>query len=108
MNDSADPRSDPSPGAAVPGSRTTADPDELQDLHKFCREGQLYDVERWIEAGFPVNWPKAFRQVPALAVRLSVGADKCAELCLGRPTLECPNIQYISIYVELRPYRDES
>lgn len=50
-----DPRFDPSPGAAVPGSRTTADPDELKELHELCREGRLYRVEKWIKDGRPLQ-----------------------------------------------------
>lgn len=53
--DFVDPRTDPDPGAARPPARFTADQSELADLHQFCREGRLYDVERWIAAGRPLQ-----------------------------------------------------
>jgi hypothetical protein len=50
-----DPRNDLAPGAHKPPARTAADPAELAELHRLCREGRLYDVERWIRAGRPVQ-----------------------------------------------------
>jgi ankyrin repeat protein len=35
--------------------RATANPKELTDLHILCREGRLYDVEGWIQAGRPLQ-----------------------------------------------------
>jgi len=44
-----DPRDDPKTPAEKPSSWTTADPEALtEELHRLCREGRLYDVERWI------------------------------------------------------------
>ena len=55
MTQFVDPRSDPDPKAPKPPPRTTTDPDELAELHRLCREGRLYDVERWIRAGKPLQ-----------------------------------------------------
>ena len=48
-----DPRDDPAPDANNPPARTTTEPEELVELHRLCREGRVYDVERWIRAGRP-------------------------------------------------------
>lgn len=50
-----DPRTDPDPGVPRPPARFTADPNALEGLHQFCRKGRLYDVERWIQAGRPLQ-----------------------------------------------------
>lgn len=55
MNAFIDPRADPAPGAATPSVRTTADLDSLAELHRLCREGRLYDVERRIQEGQPLQ-----------------------------------------------------
>src|SRR4029077_9556013 len=38
-----------------PSARASADPGELTNLHLLCKEGRLYDVERWIRAGRPMQ-----------------------------------------------------
>ena len=50
-----DPRTHPEPRAPRPPARFTGDADELEGLHRSCREGRLYDVERWIQAGRPLQ-----------------------------------------------------
>lgn len=55
-----DPRTDPDPSAPRPPSRFTRNPEELAGLHRFCREGRLYDVERWIRSGRPLQLPAGF------------------------------------------------
>src|SRR5437870_4913561 len=50
-----DPRDDPAPDANGPPGRTTTQPEELAELHRLCREGRVYDVERWIRAGRPLQ-----------------------------------------------------
>jgi hypothetical protein len=50
-----DPRTNPAQVAAKPPPRLTTDTDALEDLHRFCREGRLYDVERRIQAGRPLQ-----------------------------------------------------
>jgi hypothetical protein len=38
-------------------------PDDVQGLHQMCREGRLYDVERWIAEGKPLQLaPEAIRK----------------------------------------------
>ena len=51
----SDPRADAKVGAAKPSARTTTDPGALTELHQLCRDGRLYDVERWIRAGRPLQ-----------------------------------------------------
>lgn len=58
--DFVDPRTNPDPEAPRTPARHTSNPEELADLHRFCREGRLYDVERWIQAGRPLQLPAGF------------------------------------------------
>lgn len=55
MNSFIDPRSKPSPKAVRPSTQTTIRHDELVELHRLCAEGRLYDVERWIQEGKPLQ-----------------------------------------------------
>src|SRR5438067_2329873 len=55
MNAFIDPRDDLGLGANRPPARTTTAPEDLTELHRLCREGRLYDVERWIRAGRPLQ-----------------------------------------------------
>ena len=50
-----DPRADPEPRAPRSAARLTAAAEELEELHRLCRLGRLYDVERWIRAGRPLQ-----------------------------------------------------
>ena len=50
-----DPRDDPKPPKEKTAARTTNDPEALGELHRLCREGRLYDVERWIRGGRPLQ-----------------------------------------------------
>ena len=50
-----DPRTDPDPKAPKPTPRTTEHPEDLTDVHCLCREGRLYDVERWTRSGKPLQ-----------------------------------------------------
>lgn len=55
MNPFVDPRTDPNPAAGKPPPHTTEDPELLEELHRLCREGRLYDVERWIAGTRPLQ-----------------------------------------------------
>lgn len=55
MNAFIDPRNELAPGSNRPPARTATEPEELAELHRLCREGRLYDVERWIRVGRPVQ-----------------------------------------------------
>lgn len=58
MNNFIDPRTNPS-GSIPPRSlRTTTEADMLEDLYRLCREGRLYDVERWIQQDRPLQLTK--------------------------------------------------
>ena len=50
-----DPRLDSASSREKPAARITTRGNELTDLHVLCREGRLYDVERWIKAGRPLQ-----------------------------------------------------
>jgi hypothetical protein len=50
-----DPRSDPDPESPRPAPRFAANPEELDALLRYCDGGRLYDVERWIQAGKPLQ-----------------------------------------------------
>jgi hypothetical protein len=45
----------PSKSEAPPHPWTTAEPGDLAELHRLCRESRIYDVERWIAAGNPLS-----------------------------------------------------
>lgn len=51
MNDFIDLRTNPAPDDYNPSVRLTTEPDDIANLHQLCRDGRLYDVERWIQAG---------------------------------------------------------
>jgi hypothetical protein len=53
-----DPRNDPKPPDPRPCARTTDDPGELIELHRLCHGGLLYDVEKWIRDGRPLQAAK--------------------------------------------------
>ena len=76
MTPFVNPRSDPDPKDARPPSRTTEHPDDLAELHRFCREMRLYDVERWILAGKPLQMaedsPPAQRSGPVSALEIAL------------------------------------
>jgi hypothetical protein len=50
-----DPRTNPSPGSSQVTARFASDPDALTEFHEMCRQGRLYDVERWIQTGHPLQ-----------------------------------------------------
>jgi hypothetical protein len=61
--------------------------DDLQPLHQFCREGRLYDVERWIAEGRPLQVtpeviPKSARPKTALQIAFETGQHSLASLLL--------------------------
>ncbi len=55
MEGFVDPRSTTGRDERTPAPRTTTDPAELEELHLLCRQGRLYDVERWIIAQRPLQ-----------------------------------------------------
>src|SRR5947208_1999454 len=55
MDSFIDPRDNLAPGANKLAVRVTTNPEDLAELHRLCREGRLYDVERWIRAGRPLQ-----------------------------------------------------
>ena len=50
-----DPRRQPDPNDKRPTARFGSSADELTELHELCRSGRLYDVERWLQAGRPLQ-----------------------------------------------------
>jgi ankyrin repeat protein len=50
-----DPRENPLPERTRRQPRTTSDPALLADLQGLCRHGRLYDVERWVRSGAPLQ-----------------------------------------------------
>jgi hypothetical protein len=50
-----DPRESPLKSKATVSARTTDEPTALTELHRLCRENRIYDVERWIAAGNPLQ-----------------------------------------------------
>ena len=81
-------------------ARTTNEPSALSELHCLCRDNRLYDVERWIQAGRPLQLAEGTtvrrrRATSALEITL-VGGNQALVLlllCNGYdPNLEsrCP------------------
>src|SRR5437879_3911816 len=95
-----DPRDDLAPGANRPSARTTTEPEELVELHRLCREGRLYDVERWIRVGRPVQIAqgtpvKRARVTSALEIAVQAGNHALVLLLLSNgydpnKELRCP------------------
>lgn len=50
-----DPRDHVSPDTITCPDRTTTNPDELEVLRQLSRDGHLYEVERWIQEGRPLQ-----------------------------------------------------
>ena len=82
-----DPRTDPHPGGTVACAPPAADPEALTELHRLCREGRLYDVERWIQAGRPLQTAadttaRQRRAPSALEIALDTGNHALVALLL--------------------------
>ena len=54
MTEFVDPRSNPEPPARV-SREPAAHGEELRELVHLCAAGRVYDVERWIQAGKPIQ-----------------------------------------------------
>jgi hypothetical protein len=50
-----DQRANPDAPVMRPIARTTNNPEALAEFHALCRDGRLYDVERWIQADRPLQ-----------------------------------------------------
>jgi hypothetical protein len=62
-------------------------PEDVRPLHQLCREGRLYDVERWIADGKPIQQKpealtKGARPKTALHIALETGQHSLAALLL--------------------------
>jgi len=63
--------------------------EDIRALHQICREGRLYEVERWIADGKPIQVapqaiPKNTRPKTALQIALETGQHSLAVLLLSR------------------------
>lgn len=63
-------------------------PEDIRALHQMCRDGRLYDVERWIAEGKPLQLasdaiPKGIRLKTALQIALETGQHSLAFLLLS-------------------------
>jgi len=63
-------------------------PEDIRALHQMCREGRLYDVERWIAEGKPLQLAreairKGARPKTALQIALESGQHSLASLLLS-------------------------
>jgi hypothetical protein len=95
-----DPRVEVNPAGLQPGARTTTEPEQLAELLRLCRQGRVYDVERWIHEGRPLQvaegTPVGRKRVTS-ALEIALGSQNHALvlllLCNGYdPNLEadCP------------------
>jgi hypothetical protein len=80
------PRVRDAPTIERPPARNTTRADELTELHTLCRDGRLYDVERWITNGRPLQ---AVREIPggratsALQIAIEAGNHSLVVLLLS-------------------------
>ena len=87
MAEFIDPRTHPEPCVRVPAAPVAASPDQLESLHRLCREGRLYEVEAWIKAGHPLqlapNARPGGRRLPTpLEIALDTGQQSLVLLLL--------------------------
>ena len=62
-------------------------PDDVRALHQMCRDGRLYDVERWVAAGKPFQLaPDAIRKGtrPKTALQIALESGQHSLAFLGR------------------------
>jgi|SRR6185503_478388 len=81
-----DPRVESLVTAEKPLPRTTLDMRELTELHALCRNGRLYDIERWIASGRPLQAAQEVtngRGTSALNIALEAGNHALALLLLA-------------------------
>lgn len=87
MPEFVDPRTNPTPLASGSVSLVADSPDQVEDLHRLCREGRIYDVEAWIRAGRPLQLAREARprgrQFPtALEIAIETGQQGLVLLLL--------------------------
>jgi len=96
--DFIDPRVEPAPSAERPLARFATQTTELAELHQLCHDGRLYDVERWIQLGRPLQVGDAIlrgRARSALEIALETGNHALLLLLLSNGydpnrELNCP------------------
>lgn len=84
MSEFVDPRATPG-RPATPVSVSAVSTKDLTELHALCREGRLYDVEKWIQASRPIQTryrKKGRRQSSALEIAIANGNHALAHLLL--------------------------
>jgi hypothetical protein len=86
MQSFIDPRTNPLPSAQRPVRRFAAHTTELAELHGLCRDGRLYDIERWIASGQPLQCARTTSQrraTSALEIALDAGNHALVLLLLS-------------------------
>jgi len=87
MTGLVDPRELPPPPSRSPDRPLARSREEIKPLLQLCREGRLYDVERWITEGKPLQLApdaisRGYRPPSALEVALETGQHSLALLLL--------------------------
>jgi hypothetical protein len=82
-----DPRNDPTPPYAGPARALASNEDDLAELIIACKQGRLYDVERWIASGHPLQLDPGVevrirRKPTAMSLSISSGALDLTRLLL--------------------------
>lgn len=86
MHPFVDPRTSNGHVAGKPAHRTTIRAEELTELHALCRDGRLYDVERWISEGRPLQAAgrtPSGRATSALTIAIEAGNHSLVLLLLS-------------------------
>ena len=76
----------PAPSARPPAKPRVARPkppkdEDAEHLLRLCREGRLFELQAWVEAGKPLTVPSHYRQTP-LRVALDTGFHSLIEFLL--------------------------
>jgi hypothetical protein len=86
MNTFVDPRVETEAPLDRPRPRTTTHAEELAELNALCSAGRLYDIERWIDVGRPLQADAAMhrrRASSALQIALEAGNHSLVLLLLS-------------------------
>jgi hypothetical protein len=110
-----DPREHPDPPLRVPFRPPAPDVTGLLDLLRLCREGHLYEVEKWIQEGKPLqaldyrHGKRSHQLASPLKVAVETGQFDLAQLllCNGfQPDLERESILEIIVRSKAKDYLD--
>jgi hypothetical protein len=76
MSEFVDPRTNPQPGLGAAVAEMAESIEQLEGVHRLCREGRIYEVEDWIKAGRPLQFVgEAKRRGPRIGTALEIALE---------------------------------